>query len=173
MVLGTAPKNSLKGKPGHKAAHKQPRLSGIVLANQISRVSGFGSGNASSSRSVGHSFVSTNSFGHRALRQEVLHATAIQTRQNHDHVEYQHHHNSISIEEHSQLAHIRADENDYFPEQEAPMNIHDILTGDAAADISHAGGEFAELLAIEDGLLGPVSRYVTHFHALLHSLRLS
>ena len=38
------------------------------------------------------------------------------------------------------------------------MDIHDILSGDSAADISHAGSEFAELLAIIDGLLGPVSR---------------
>jgi hypothetical protein len=151
MVLGTASK---KSHPGRKAAHKHLRPSGIVLANGL----GFGSNKTSSSHSVGHSFISTNSFGHRTLRQEVLHATAIQVRQNHDQVEYQHHHNSIPIDEHQRLADIRADEVDNFPEQEAQINIHNILTGDVAADISHAGSEFSDLLAIEDGLLGPISQ---------------
>jgi hypothetical protein len=43
------------------------------------------------------------------------------------------------------------------------VDIHNILSGDATTDVSHAGGEFAELLAIEDGLLGPASRYVCAF----------
>jgi len=153
MVLGTA---SNKAKPKRtKAAHKQSRPSGVVLANALPDGLGFGSGDSSSSHSIGHSF-STNSFGRRTLHQEVLHATAIQVRQDNDHVEYQHHHNSIPMEELSRLACIRADEDENYPEQEAEMNIHDILAGDSTADISHAGTEFAELLAIEDGLLGPV-----------------
>lgn len=150
MVLGTASTKPSK----HKAAHKHQHPSGIVLANQLSHRLGFGSSNPSSSRTVGHSFISTNLFGHRTLRQEVLHATAIRVHQNDDHIEYQHYHNSMSIDEHSRLARIRADEDQNFPDQDAGI----ILTGDSVADISHAGSEFAELLAIEDGLLGPVSR---------------
>ena len=174
MVLG-APKPSLKGKSGRKAAHKQPRPSGIVLSNQLlPHGSGFGSSSSSSSLTVSHSFLSTNSFGRRTLRQEVLHATAIQVRQNSDQVEYQHHRNSISIDEQSKLARIRADEDEIFPDQgaEHEMDIHNILTGESSADISHAGSEFADLLAIEDGLLGPVSRYV-HISAFKQSLRFS
>lgn len=156
MVLGSAHNNHTSAHKG-KAAHKQLRPSGIVLANQLSHRSGYGSNGLSSSRSVGHSFY-TNLFGRRTLHQEVLHASAIQDRQDKDHIDYQHHHDSISIDERSRLAHIRADEDEDFPEQAAEMDIYNILTGDTAADISHAGTEFAELLAIEDGLLGPVSR---------------
>ena len=124
MVLGSAPNNSRScksgRKPGCKAEHKHPRLSGIVLANQSHRLR-FGLNGTSSSLSVGHSF-STNSFGRRSLCQEVLHATAIQVRQDHDHVDYQHHHDSTSIDEHSQLAHIQADDDDFL-EQEAGMDM--------------------------------------------------
>lgn len=96
------------------------------------------------------------------MHQEVLHATAIQVRQHYDQVEYQHNNDSITIDERTKLARIRADE-DFLNHQDdqddlSHVDIHDILTGDAAADLSHAGGEFAELLAIEVGLLGPASR---------------
>lgn len=163
MVLGTKSTTSKKSNNGRKAAHKQPSPSGIVLAaSQLTKKSGFGSGNSSSSASVGHSFISTNSFGHRTMHQEVLHATAIQVRQHYDQVEYQHNNDSITIDERTKLARIRADE-DFLNHQDdqddlSHVDIHDILTGDAAADLSHAGGEFAELLAIEVGLLGPASR---------------
>src|ERR1700678_2254304 len=160
MVLGSS--NNRKSAPRSKAAHKDLRPSGIVLAHQMAFRLGHGS-NASSSKgssslSVGHRF-STDSFGRRTMRQEFLPASAIQIRQNKDHVEYQQHQDSMSIDEHSQLAVIRADEYQYFSEAaDAEIDIHDILAGDTAAEISHAGSEFAELLAIEDGVLGPVSR---------------
>jgi hypothetical protein len=145
--------------PKGKDAHKHPRSSGIVLAHQLAHRLGHGSNGSSSSLSVSHRF-STNSFGRRTLRQEVLRASAIQVHQNNDHVEYQQHQDSMSIDEHSRLALIRADEYEDFSEQAADseIDIYGILAGDTAAEISHAGSEFAELLAIEDGLLGPVSR---------------
>jgi hypothetical protein len=163
MVLGSI-SNKRKSAPRGMAAHKHLRPSGVVLAHQMAFRSGhvsndFSSNGSSTSTSVGHRF-STNSVGRRSLRQEYLHASAIQVRQNNDHVEYQQHQDSMSIDEHSQLAVIRADEYQDFSEQAADseMDIHDILAGDTAAEISHAGSEFAELLAIEDGLLGPASR---------------
>jgi hypothetical protein len=163
MVLGIQV-NSRKGKAGRKAGHNQPALSGIALSRLTDRSGlGFGSGSASSSDAVGHSFISTNSFGYRTLRQEVLLSAAIQVRQDQDQHEYQHYHDSISPDEHAKLAQIRADE-DYTDQDDfSQANIHDILAGDATAEVSHAGGEFAELLAIEDGLLGPVSRYACTF----------
>ena len=162
MVLGST-SNNRKSGPRGKAAHQPLRLSGIVHAHQtafrLGHVSNDSSSKSSSSRSVGHRF-STDSSGRRTLRQEFLRASAIQIRQNNDHVEYQQHQDSMSIDEHSQLAAIRADEYQDFSEQAADseIDIHDILAGDTAAEISHAGSEFAELLAIEDGVLGPVSR---------------
>lgn len=169
MVLGTAPKSGR-----NKASHKQARPSGIILAHRLSRRFnlGYGPSGPSSSDSVGHSFISTNSFGSRTLRQEVLNLSAIQLRQDKDQIDYQHHHDSITIDERTRLADIRADVDEGFSEMGAEMDIHDILNGDTTADISNAGSEFAELLAIEDGLLGPVSRYVTHLYALKHSLKL-
>jgi hypothetical protein len=35
------------------------------------------------------------------------------------------------------------------------ININDILSGNAPIDLSHEGGELAELLAIEEDVLGP------------------
>jgi ATP-dependent exoDNAse (exonuclease V) alpha subunit len=156
MVLGTNTNASKK-----KAAHKQPASSIVQAARRPTTRPGFGSGKSSSSRFVGHNFVSTNSFGHRTMRQEVLHRTALKARQQADQVEYQQNNDSITISERTQLARIRADEDqNYSNDQEdsSLVDIHDILTGDAAADLSHIGGEFAELLAVEEGLLGPVSR---------------
>jgi hypothetical protein len=159
MVLGTQGK-----KPKKKTAHRQPIHAGYLLTAVTALTQGlepsFGFRGSSSSESIGHSFTSTNSFGRRTMHQEVLHATAIQVRQRHDQKDYQHDNESITIGERTQLALIRADEN--FPDQNedefSHVDIHNILTGDAAADLSHAGGEFAELLAIEDGLLGPASQ---------------
>lgn len=159
MVLGTRTSPSKK-----KGQHKRPTTSGIVLAARqatLAQRSGFGYGVSSSSQSVGHNFISTNSFGRRTTRQELLLDSALRVRQKSDQKDYQHHNNSITIAERTQLASIRADENENnFYDQDDPSNvdIHDILTGEVTADLSHAGGEFAELLAIEDGLFGPVSR---------------
>jgi hypothetical protein len=163
MVLGSQV-SSHKGKGIRKAAHKQPAPSGIVLAaTHLPHGLGFGASGASSSHSVGHSYISTNSFGHRTLRQEILHSAAIQVRQDHDQLDYQHHHDSISLDERTRLANIRADEDFTDQDDVSQVDIHNILSGDATTDVSHAGGEFAELLAIEDGLLGPASRYVCAF----------
>jgi len=37
------------------------------------------------------------------------------------------------------------------------------MTGDVTVDVGHAGGEFAELLAIGEDLFGPPSRYALCF----------
>jgi len=33
--------------------------------------------------------------------------------------------------------------------------MNDVLSGEIGLDLSHAGGEFAELLAMDEGVLGP------------------
>lgn len=50
------------------------------------------------------------------------------------------------------------------------VDIMDILSGENSVDISHVGGEFADLLALGDDLLGP-SRYV-RFYVLFAILKL-
>ena len=52
---------------------------------------------------------------------------------------------------------IQADNDD--SNGQAGMDVMDILSGQDSMDISHVGGEFADLLALGDDLLGP-SRYV-------------
>lgn len=47
---------------------------------------------------------------------------------------------------------IQADDDSYG---EPAVDIMDILSGQNSMDISHVGGEFADLLAIGDDLLGP------------------
>lgn len=156
MVLGT------KTSASKKKTRQQLTTSGIVLAiRQLTQRLGFGYGVSSSSQSVGHNFISTNPFGHRTTHQELLHVSAIWVCQNSDQKIHQHNNNSITISECTQLACIHAEENEYNSNDQddsSHVDIHNILTGEATADLSHAGGEFAELLTIEDGLLGPVSR---------------
>lgn len=35
------------------------------------------------------------------------------------------------------------------------IDMNDVLSGETVLDLSHTGGEFAELLAIEEDVLGP------------------
>jgi hypothetical protein len=62
------------------------------------------------------------------LHQEALILSAIQSRQDKDQIDYQHHHDSISTDERTQLADIWADLDDN--EQGAEMDIHNILSED-------------------------------------------
>jgi hypothetical protein len=119
MVLGTGVTTGKKSKKnGRKAAHRQQNPSRIVLAaKRLTQGSSFGFNGASSSGSVGHNFISTNSFGHRTNRQEMLNTTAIQVHQQNDQVEYQLNNDLIMIDERTQLARIR-DDIDFPSEQE-------------------------------------------------------
>ena len=56
-------------------------------------------------------------------------------------------------------------DNDDDPSQPA-VDIMDILSGGDSMDISHVGGEFADLLALGDDLLGP-SRYLFLYFCFL------
>jgi len=161
MVLGS------KITKSSKAGHRTPKQSGIVLAaNHLRHGSGFGTvAGSSSSRSVSHSYVTTNSFGRKSLHQEVLHASAIQLRQVCDQAEYQQQYDSMTPAEHAQLAriHLAEDENTTEYEDNVNIDINDVLAGNNSVNVSHAGGEFSELLAIEDDLLGSSSRCVCAF----------
>lgn len=52
---------------------------------------------------------------------------------------------------------IQADNDD--DDGQPAVDIIDILSGQNSMDISHVGGEFADLLALGDDLLGPSSYF--------------
>ena len=105
--------------------------------------------------------------GLSSLRHEVLNATGIRRRQANDQVEHLLRQNAMSTAERDELNAIRTNTNnsqsgsvdDSNLEHEAwAMDVEDILTGADTIDISHAGGEFASVVDIADGLLGSTNR---------------
>jgi hypothetical protein len=48
-------------------------------------------------------------------------------------------------------------DDEYFPSRSSSpaININDILSGNAPLDLSHEGGEFSELLQMDEDVLGP------------------
>ena len=76
-----------------------------------------------------------------------------------DYLDYQERLDAMTATERNALLHLSEgllanDDDDSQPS----LDILDILSGENPVDISHVGGEFADLLAIGDDLLGPSSR---------------
>lgn len=117
-----------------------------------------------------HRLYSTlTSTGRRSsLRQEVLNATGIHKRQANDRVDHALRQDAMSTAEKDELDAIRANitndrqsgsMDDRNLEHDAwAMDVDDILTGTETIGISHAGGEFASVIDIADGLLGSANR---------------
>jgi len=153
------------GKPSRKVAHSsykpfRSQLPSRLSNSHISSGKGAVSG-SSSSRHVHHTFSKTSGSRSTASH-EILTSTKIQERTANDHREYQERIDSMTITERSNIAALRsvgAQAEDY--DSQPALDILDILSGQDSVDISHVGGEFADLLALSDDLLGP-SRYVLH-----------
>lgn len=103
------------------------------------------------------------------VRREVLNATGINKRQANDRVEHDLRGKAMSTAERDELNTIRGNANanniqsggvdDRNLEHDAwAMDVEDILAGADTIDISHAGGEFASVLDIADGLLGSTNQ---------------
>lgn len=128
-----------------------------------------GSGTSSSSH-VRHLYASRSNTGRSTLRQEILNATSISKRQASDREEYTLRRNAMSTAERDELNAICSNSpNDYrngsasvdnrnLQHDAWAMDVDDILAGAETMDISHAGGEFASVVDIADGLLGPANR---------------
>ena len=107
--------------------------------------------------------------GRPSLQHEILNATGIQRRQANERVEHDLRQKAMSTAERDELNAIRDRTNgsqlkrstvdDRNLEHEAwEMDVEEILTGADTIDISHAGGEFASVVDIADGLLGSTNR---------------
>lgn len=115
-----------------------------------------------------HRLYSTHSTtGLSSLRREVLNSVGIHRRQANDRVECDLRLKAMSTAERDELNSIRSNTNnsqsgsldDRNLEHDAwAMDVEDILTGADTMDISHAGGEFASVVDIADGLLGSTNR---------------
>ena len=125
--------------------------------------SGLGSSKAgtSSSRHVGHIYSKISMTGRIKTCSEAHLPTAIQVRQAHDHSDYRERITAMTSSELNELQAIRAGHDEDNWEDVSPefnVNLDDILAGNTAMDISHAGGEFTDMVEIADDLLGSSSR---------------
>ena len=96
------------------------------------------------------------------MQDEALNATSILMRQEHDHEQQQARMETMPAAEREELDAIRAGnfDDDWEADPENILHIEDFLQGDALLNISHAGGEFANLLDIGDDLLGSSKKWV-------------
>jgi hypothetical protein len=115
--------------------------------------SSYGNSRPTSSRLVHHSYRTAKSTGHlKTTQQESLNSVGIQRRQGFEHEQQQARMETMSSTELQELDAIRAGEDplddNWGPEHQ--LDINDILSGKATADISNAGEEFRDLLEMED-----------------------
>jgi len=116
-----------------------------------------GSTGSSSSRHIHYTYTHKNAGGRVTSHQDVLVPSEIQVRQAKDYAFFKHQVDDMTTSELAELHALRAITKDSSRGNsiEPMIGVDDILAGTEAAEISHAGGEWAELLAIEDGLFGP------------------
>jgi len=150
-------------KPSRKSAHAPYKAYRNVLPSRLSSnhiSSGGGSiSGSSSSRHVHHSF-SRTAGARLSTSREILTSSQIQTRTASDHIEYQDRINSMTATELSNMAALKSEVTQAEDDGPPAIDILDILSGRDSVDISHIGGEFSDLLALGDDLLGPSSWYV-------------
>jgi hypothetical protein len=156
---------TLGSKSGSKASHKttnplkarHSQLSSRIANAHILSGRGTISG-SSSSHHVTHSLSRVSVGVCLPGQKELLTSTQIQARTAKDYLGYQERLNAMTATQRNALLHssegILADDDNDQPS----FDILDILSGENPVDISHVGGEFADLLAIGDDLLGPSSR---------------
>lgn len=150
------------GKPSRK--YTSSKIHHVQLVSRAAKAyisSGKGSvSGSSSSRHVHHTFTRTSKTRLTSI-QETLTGSEIQARNASDYKEYQERLDSMTTTERKDLYSGGFQDDNDDPSQPA-IDIMDILSGETSMDISHVGGEFADLLALGDDLLGP-SRYFFFF----------
>jgi hypothetical protein len=158
MTLGS---KSSGCKPSRKTAHASYKSyrSQILPSRANANISSGAISGSSSSHHVQHNFSKISGGGARhTTGKETLNLGEIQVRTSKDHLVYQERMESMTNTERRNLdtlltAGAQAEDDDGPP----VMDILDILSGKDSVDISHVGGEFADLLALGDDLLGPSS----------------
>lgn len=115
----------------------------------VSTTSSYGNSRPSTSRRVHHSYTNVKSTGLHESRHESLNSSAIQRRQGFDHEQQRTRLENMPTTEFQELESMRTGQdpldNDWEPYHQ--LDINDILSGGVTADVSHAGGEFTDLLA--------------------------
>jgi hypothetical protein len=156
MVLGTTSKSS-------KASHKRGRASFNIASSASIARSQYNLGStagSSSSRHI-HRFTSTVSklTGRTTTKNVTYNPCGILRQQDLEEKEYLARTESMSSTQLNQLHAATVIDDDYgliTSRSPSPaINIDDILSGKAPLDLSHEGGELAELLAIDEDVLGP------------------
>jgi hypothetical protein len=157
MVLGVA-------KSSTKASQKKGRSSSNVTSSQAASIatSRYNLGSTSGSSSSRHihrfsSFVS-RSTGRTTTKNITLNPTGILRQQDIEEKDYLTRTEAMTSTQLEELHAATIIYNDYDTLSRSPspaININDILSGYAPLDLSHEGGELAELLAIEEDVLGP------------------
>jgi hypothetical protein len=110
-----------------------------------------GSDSSSSSRHVHHRFTSRTIAGHRIAKQESLNAVSIKKWQAKKHDEHHVHLVAMTTTELDELIAIceglasNGDMDGGVDQDGWEIDMEEVLAGDAVVDISHAGGEFANL----------------------------
>ncbi len=156
MVLGKTTR-----KMQRDTSRPRAHVSSYLKNGSLTTLSGIGSkAGTSSSRHIHHTYTSKNkSNGWLTTHQDVLKPSVIQVRQAKDYASFKQQVDDMTTSELAELHALRAIPEDSRSESIEPMiGVDDILAGVEAAEISHAGGEWAVLLAIEDELFGPSTR---------------
>jgi hypothetical protein len=161
------------GKPSRRqtSSRKNHGLSSRTTKDYISSGKGYISG-SSSSRHIHHTFSKTTGIRLSSVK-ESLTPSEIHLRNTKDYKAYQERLDSMTTIERSNIqvlysGGIQADNDDY---SEPAVDIMDILSGQNSMDISHVGGEFADLLAIGDDLLGPSWYVIVFFFYLIFTTK--
>ena len=157
---------TLGSRSGSKASRKSTNPLKAQCAQLSSRIanahnlSGRGTiSGSSSSRRVTHNMSRVSNGACLPGQKESLTSTQIQVHTAKDYLDYQERLDAMTATERNALLHLSegllANDDD---NSQPSLDILDILSGKNPVDISHVGGEFADLLAIGDDLLGPSSR---------------
>lgn len=152
MVLGVTSKSSRK--KGCRSLNVASSLSFATSRHNLTSTAG-----SSSSRHI-HRFSSNVSrlTGRTTTKNVTLNPTGILRQQDIEEKEYLARTEAMTVTQLEGLQAAAMIYDDYDTHSRSPsstININDILSGQVSLNLSHEGGELAELLAIEEDVLGP------------------
>jgi len=119
---------------------------------------------------IHHTYMKKNKLnGQVTTHQGVLRPSVIQACQAKEYASFKQQVEEMTTSELVELhaLHSIADDSSKANSVEPMIVVDDILAGTEAAEISHAGGEWVELLAIEDELFGPSTRWIISYSLLI------
>ena len=95
-------------------------------------------------------------------RRESLTAFSIQRRQREERRKHSELHNGMTPMERREIAAIQSNLAANIPDEDTDhwMDIGDVLTGETVLDVSHAGGEFTEIVDLAEDMLQTSKRCV-------------